>query len=192
MNITYENKGDYYIFSHEPNTRVYLGNAAPEDYIHDEENQAKRSIYLRYVNKETGESKRWEEFDHDAKCDFDFHNKYEFKCDYDFNRKLVMTSMGSSTRNVKYISSDKVAKRLAWTYVFNQTLEEYDSFEKKWQETRLEWKRKNPLLYNLRCFDGETYYVNDNGDRITFEEHVKLMKEELGEDCFELAAKGSI
>ena len=202
MKITYENKGDYYVFSDNPDTRVYLGNASPEDYIHDVEQQTQRSESCYYYDIKTGKKVSQDEaFDksfekgeliwHGAQHELDKIENYTYgyKCEYDFKRKLALASYGGPRKSCKYISKDKAMNRLATAYFFDQTLEEYDKRQEEFQKERDESKRKNPSIHNLMCVSGETYYVDDDGNRITPSEHIKLMKEQLGEDCFDIEAK---
>ena len=54
MTITYKKIDDYYIFSHKPKNRVYLGDIDIGDYINDEENQLIRSTSAHYYEIATG------------------------------------------------------------------------------------------------------------------------------------------
>lgn len=184
---TYTNYGDYYIFDNAPNTRVYLGSVSPEDYIWDEEQQALRTASCGYVHKETKVKIHWDDLTDDQKSDLDLRNKYDHECTYDFVRRAHCAYLGSSKKSVRFISGDKALERLAWIYYLDQAPEEYDARQEKFRLEREETKRRNPGLHNLMMVAGETYYVDDNGKRITFEEHVALMKEQLGEDCFDVA-----
>jgi hypothetical protein len=172
VDITYVKTDEYYIFSHKPKVRVYLGEASPEDYIFDELEQAKRSATCYYVNKKTGQKVT------SVNADFGFHDEHEFMCPYVFKRKLHLAAWGnfSTGKGVEYISSDKAMERLAVSYFLGQTLEQYDARQEQFRLEREEQKHKHPLLHNLMMVDGETYYVDDNGKRITFDEHVELMK----------------
>lgn len=186
----YEDFGDYHVFYDDPDTRVYLGGASPEDYIWDEQEQKKRSNSLYYYKKSTGEKV-------DELPDGEIlGHEYDCKCSYEFDRRLTMGAMGSRERNTKYNSASKAAKRLASIYFFNITPETYDAREEKFRRKREEDARNRPYLYNLMMvwnpdIGNETYYVDDEGKRITLDEHVSLMKAKFGDDVFELAEKNN-
>ena len=179
MQITYESFGEYYIFSHDLNTRVYLGDASPEDYIHDELEQQKRSAsYIPPKNKK------------------DFNDLGTWT--YDFKRRLSLGEMGNFTTNIKakYNQNCKAAERLAWIWFLNTTPEEYDARQAQLQRERDERAREMPYLHNLMMYWKEgignvSYYVDDDGNEITFEQHQINMKAKYGDDVFELAAKNN-
>lgn len=197
MNITYENHGDYYTFSHQPDTRVYLGDADPNDYIHDVINQKKRTESCYYYEISTGKKVDYDNIPDEESIHFNNSDpyplkencKYGFKCDYDFKRKLSLAHYSIAGRNVKYIQKDKAIERLATAYAFNKTLEEYDAWTEEFNRKQEKFKRENPSLHNLMGVDGRMYYTDDNGKEITIEEHQTRMKAELGEDCFEQEAR---
>lgn len=207
MQITYEKFDDYYIFSHQPEMRVYLGDASPEDYIWDEEQQAKRSVSSWYKEVHTGKEITWDDirdYEYDGSkpgngCvwygspahDFDKRENYTFEGghSHDFVRRLHLSQWGnlSTGKGCKYLYKDKAMERLAHAYFFNQSLEQYDAQQEEFRKEREKQKRESPALYNLMMVSGETYYVDDNDQRITVDEHCARMKAELGEDCFEIA-----
>lgn len=204
MSITHTRIGDYYIFSHEPNTRVYLGDAAPNDYIWDELEQQKRSASSWYKEIHSGKEITWDDimnYKHDGSLpgnglvfydegEWCKRENYTFEggCTHNFERKLSLGGMGKlGGESCKYNQKDKAAEKAAWCFFFNQTSEEYDARQEENRLQREKQKRDNPGMHNLMMVSGESYYVDDDNNRITMEEHVKKMKEELGEDCFELA-----
>lgn len=176
MTITYEKHGDYYIFSHKPKVRVYLGEALPEDYIWDELEQRKRSASCYHYVIATGE--KVDDYP-DGEIAGSASATVDYKCDYEFTRRISgMCSMGnfSTGVGVEYASKDKAMKRLAEAHYFNKTLDQYDAQQDEYRLKREEDKHRHPLLHNLMMVNGETYYVNDDGKRITFEEHYEFMK----------------
>jgi hypothetical protein len=187
--ITFTKHDDYYLFSNNPETRVYLGSVKPEDYIWDEEQQALRTASCGYFNKVTGEKAVEPKCDleDDSEYDWQFYEEHEYQCTYDFIRRAHCAYLGSSKKNVRFISADKAMERLAWIYYLDQTPEEYDARQEQYKVEAEERKRRSPAMHNLMMVAGETYHVDDNGKRITFEEHIALMKEQLGEDCFDVA-----
>lgn len=196
MKITYEKFEDHYVFSHKPKTRVYLGEASPEDYIEDELNQNKRSASAWYKEIHTGKVITFKdvlEYNHDGSkpgngyvwyggLDDEFgrreNHTFEGGHTFEFQHKLRMSSLGNmSTKvGVEYPSGNKAMERLAMSHYFGQTLEEYDAQQEKYRLEREETKRKYPLMHNLIMMAGETYYVNDAGERITPDEHIEIMK----------------
>lgn len=208
--IIYEKFEDYYVFSNNPNTRVYLGKESPEDYIWDELEQQKRTASSWYKEVHTGKEITFKDvlaydrdgskpgngqvwYDGDDEDDGFGRKKESYTFEgghtYDFTRKLHLASMGSSAKSCKYVSDDKAAQRLAWAWYFNKTLEKYDIDQKEIEDKREEAARKNPHLHNLMWVSGEMYYVDDNQNRISLEEHEKNMKAKFGDDVFYKAEK---
>jgi hypothetical protein len=185
--ITYEKFEDHYIFSHEPNTRVYLGNISPEDYIWDQEQQALRTASCKYINKITGKPAEEPKcnLEDDSEYDWKFYDNHKFECTYEFKQRAHCAYMGGPKRSVKHASGDKAMERLAWIYYMDETPEVYDARQKSYRLDAEKRKKENPMMHNLMWVSGELYHVNDAGERITFDEHIALMKEQLGEDCFE-------
>lgn len=205
MEITYKKYDNYYIFSDEPNTKVFLGDIPPEDYIHDQVHQAKRraSCYHyeiatgKKVSQEEAYEKSWEKeeliwhgedltHEHDSIKNY----TYGYKCDYDFQRKTFLTTMGGTNGNFKYNSKDPKMKRLAESEFFGYTLDLYDLMQKKHREEREEFERLNPSITNLMMIGGrDPFYVDYDHNEITCEQHTALMKEKYGEDVFEKEAE---
>lgn len=186
----YKDFGDYHVFYDNPDTRVYLGGASPEDYMWEEAEQKKRSNSLYYYKKSTGEK-----VDELPEGEILGH-EYECKCSYEFESKLRMGYMGSPDRKACYNVRSKSAERLAWIYFLDDTPEAYDARQEEFRKQREDDARNRPFLHNLMMVwnpevGNETYYVNDEGKRITLDEHVALMKAKFGDDVFELAAKNN-
>lgn len=180
--MKYQKFDNYFVFDENPELRVYVREEKIQDYIHDVTEQKKRSESCHYVHKETGVKKKNIDFDQD---DYD---DYEFTCTYDYKSKLSKASYGGKDKHCTYDRDDKEMEKLANCYFFNKTSEEYDKQEEEWKAKRLEQQRKMPMLHNLIMVAGRApYYVNDDGEEITIEEHMRLMKEQLGDDCFEYA-----
>lgn len=177
MQITYEKFDDYYLFSHKPDTRVYLGNNNPEDYILDELEQMKRTKSCGYFDKNGLMVEEPEEYDDE------FYDNHEYECTYSFIRKIGgMQHLGGPDKSCEFVSSESDK---AWAWYIGKTPEQYQEHKAEIEKKFDARKREKPSLHNLVMANGETYYVNDAGDRISFEEHVALMKEQLGEDCFD-------
>lgn len=201
-----EKTNDYAVFSHAPNTKVYLGDCPIEDYIHDEENQLKRSASCYYYEIATGKKVSQDEVfgkEEDGNIELVWHGeefthendkisnyKYGYKCDYDFERKTAFGGMESLTGpQIKYNQRDKSSYRLAWIDFMQITPEEYDKREAKFAKEREDDARKSPYLHNLMWVDGRMYYVDDNKNEISLDQHIELMKKKFGDDVFELAEK---
>lgn len=179
--ITYEKFDDYYVFSCNPKTRIYLGDASPEDYIHDKIEQAKRIESCSHYVIATGEK-----VDGYPKGEL-AGETVEYKCAYSFVRRLSLSTLSGPRGSVEYESKNKAMERLAQACFFGQTLEEYDARQLEIQAKRDEQARKRPLMHNLSWVNGRTYYTNDDGVEISFEEHKRYMKEKFGDDVFEKA-----
>lgn len=196
MEITYENHGDYYTFSNDPEARVYLGDVPPEDYIHDVQEQAKRTASCYYYEIKTGKKvdKEIAYASHDLiwhgpshRGDKEEDYTYGFKCDYDFKRKTSLASYHVHDRTVSYNQKDPAMERLATAYAFGQSLEEYDKRKKEFQDEMDEFARKNPSITNLMMVGGRPpYYVDDEGNEISSDKHIELMKAKYGDDVFDL------
>ena len=208
----YEKIGDYYIFNNNPKTRVYLGKAHPEDYMYDEAEQAKRSASAWYKEVHTGKSITWDKImdyeQNDSKPgnglvwyensshDLGKREDYTFEGGHalEFKRKLCMGEMGNLNKTIKYNQKDKSCERLAWIDFLETSPEEYDTRQSQFAKESEEIARKSPWLHNL-CMawkegvGNETYYTDDEGNRISPNEHVELMKKKFGNDVFELAEK---
>lgn len=210
METTYKNYGDYYIFNDSPETRVYLGEVSPEDYIHDQIHQAKRSASCYNYELTTGKKVSQEEafeksyekgeliWREDEGVEVDYAGRpksnftYGYRCDYDFNRRTSLGYMMFGDKSVKYNQNDPAMERLARAYAYGQTLEEYDAQQAAFKQERDDWARKHPSLTNLMMVGGKPpYYVDDDGKEITIQEHRVLMKEKYGDDVFEKEAERS-
>lgn len=202
--ITYEKFDNYYVFSHEPNTRVYLGNHSPDDYVEDEMNQQKRSASSWYKEVHTGKKVTWDEimdYDHDNSKpgngqvwyesmnphhEFDKKENYTWEggCDFEFERKITgLATYGnfSANRSATYVPEFKSE---AWAYVSGHSMERQKEIEAEIRASMDEFNREHPWLVNLHDHDG---YHDDEGNSITVDQHIINMKAKYGDDVFELA-----
>ena len=198
--ITYEKFDNYYIFSHEPNTRVYLGANSPDDYVEDELNQQRRTASAWYREVHTGNTVTWEDimdYGHDgskpgnglvwygsASHEFDHRENYTFEGGhtFDFKRKVKgLARFGNNIRQASYVPDFKSE---AWAYVSYHSMERQKEIESQTRASIDEFNRDHPWIVNLHDTRG---YLDDNGNSITIDQHVMAMKERYGDDVFELA-----
>ncbi len=168
--ITYEKFDNYYIFSHEPNTRVFLGNNSPDDYVEDELNQQKRSASSWYKEIHTGKEITFDDvldYDHDGSkpgngfvwCgssnhEFDKRENYTFEggCSFEFERKIKgLATFGNGQRSASYV---KEFKTEAWAYVSGHSIERQKEIEAEVQARMDEFDRERPYLINLHDRNG--------------------------------------
>lgn len=164
--ITYEKFNDHYVFSHKPKVRVYLGEANPDDYVWDEQQQAIRSASCYHYIIATGEKVDGYP---EGEIAGSASATVDYKCDHDFERRIKgIASFGnfSNGRGCEYQSKDKVSQRLAESWYFNKTLEQYDQQQEQYRIKSEAFDKKYPYLKNLMLVSGETYYVDDDGNRI--------------------------
>ncbi len=200
--ITYEKFDDYYVFSHEPNSRVYLGSNSPDDYVEDELNQQKRSASSWYKEIHTGKDVTWDDimdYDHDESMPGNGHVWYEsmnsyhefYKkesytweggCSFEFERKVKgLATFGNGVRSASYVPEFRAE---AWAFVSGHTMERQKQIDAEVQASMDEFNREHPYLINLHDRNG---YHDDDGNPITMEEQQAMVKARYGDDVFEIA-----